>query len=81
MQSTPNTLDAPAPAGLDLALIRFNALIGATGITSEARAIRNDDSLTDEQALHVILAMRWPNLPERDAHIACARRYDVVLPA
>lgn len=65
---------------LDLATRRFNALVGAVGITAEAREIRNDDSLTDEQAVHVIIAARWPDLPEREAHVACARRYDVVLP-
>jgi len=65
----------------DLASERFNALVGAFGITAEAREIRNDDSLTDEQALHVILEARWPDLPEREAHEACARRYGVELPA
>ena len=70
-----------ATNGRDLARERFDALIGAVGITAEAREITNDDSLTDEQALHVILAARWPDLPEREAHIACARRYDVELPA
>lgn len=65
----------------DLARERFNALVGAIGITSEAREFTNDDSLTDEQALHYILERRFGHLSEREAHIACARRYDVELPA
>lgn len=65
----------------DLARENFDALIGAPGITAEAREFRNDNSLTDEQALHIILEARWGHLPERQAHEACARRYDVQLPS
>lgn len=66
---------------IDLASIRFHALVGAPGITAEAREYRNNDSITDEQAVHIIIGARWPDLPEREAQLACARRYDVVLPA
>ena len=72
---------ADNPQTRDHARERFDALVGAIGITSEARELTNNDSLTDEQALHFILERRWPDLPEREAHIACARRYDVELPA
>ncbi len=65
----------------DLARACFEALVGAPGITAEAREYRNDDSLTDEQALHVILDARWGHLSDREAYAACARRYDVELPA
>ena len=65
----------------DLARESFDALIGAVGITAEARELSGDQSLTDEQALNLILDRRFGHLPERQAHIACAARYDVELPA
>lgn len=65
---------------LDHARTCFDALVGACGITAEAREITNNDSLTDEQALHVILDRRFGHLSDREAYAACARRYDVELP-
>ena len=68
-------------SNFDHARACFDALVGASGITSEARDLRNDDSLTDEQALHIILDLRFGHLSDREAYAACARRYDVALPA
>lgn len=65
----------------DLAAERFAALVGAMGITAEAREITGNNALTDEQAVNVIIDARWPDLTEREAHIACAQRYAVELPA
>ena len=65
----------------DHAAACFNALVGASGITAEAREIRNDDSIADEQALHIILEARFGHLSDREAYAACARRYGVELPA
>ncbi|MGH8032935.1 MAG: hypothetical protein ACREO8_11380 [Luteimonas sp.] len=59
----------------------FDALVGAFGITAEAREITNNDALTDEQALHIILERRFGHLSDHDAYTACAARYDVELPA
>lgn len=59
----------------------FDALVGAVGITSEAREITGRQDMTDEQALHFILRARFGDLSDREAYAACARRYDVVLPA
>lgn len=70
-----------AASTFDLARACFDALVGAPGITAEAREYRNDNNLTDEQALHVILEARWGHLSDRDAYRACAARYDVALPA
>lgn len=65
----------------DLATLHRQALMYAPGILAEAREIRDDDSITPEQALDVIIGARWPDLPEREAYAACAARYDVELEA
>lgn len=67
----------------DHARASFDALAACPAIRAEAREITNDTGyrMTREQAVNVIIAARWPNLPEREAYAAAARHYDVELPA
>lgn len=67
----------------DHAAASFAVLMGAPGLLAEAREISNDTGyrMTRTQAVHVIIAARWPNLTEREAYAAAARHYDVELPA
>ena len=58
----------------------FDALVGVTGITSEAREHSGQHDMDDHAAVRYIIGQRWPDLRERDAYAAAARRYDVQLP-
>jgi hypothetical protein len=66
--------------GFDHAAASRAALSRSCAIQAEARSVYGDQ-LTADQCLDRVIAARWPNLPEREAYAAAARRYEIELPA
>lgn len=66
--------------GQDHAAACARALAANCSIQAEARSVYGDH-LTEQQCLERVVAARWPNLPERDAHAAAAAHYEIDLPA
>lgn len=64
----------------DHAAASFEVLMYAPGLLAEAREHSGRHDMSRQQAVGFIIGQRWPNLPEREAYAAAARRYDVALP-
>lgn len=60
----------------DLAAIRFQAIVRNEGIVAEGRDVFGIN-LTREQAAQRVLEARWGHLPERQAHEAAIRHYEI----
>lgn len=65
---------------MDHATASFQILMNASGVLAEARDVSGRHDMTPAEAVNFIISRRWPDLPEREAFAAMARRYDVELP-
>lgn len=65
---------------MDHAAAAHYALSQCEAIQAEARAVYGDH-LTNDQCVYRVIEARWPDLPEREAHVVAAQHYGVELPA